>query len=312
MKKIKILFMGTPEFSVPILEALVQNYEVIGVVTQPDKPVGRKQVLTPSSVKMASAQYNLPIFQPVSLRKEYQEILSLQPDMIVTCAYGQFLPKEVLDFPQYGCINVHASLLPAYRGGSPIHKAIIDGSSKTGISIMYMNEKMDQGDILAQQEVIIEMNDTKGTLSTKLSHIGAKLLIETLPKIIDGSIKPQKQKEENATFAYNITREEEKLDFHKSTLALYNQIRGMNPDPIAYTTLDGKILKVYQARIGNKIFVNHEDGAIVSIYKDGIGVSTNDGEIILEEIQLEGKKRCLVKDFLNGVSKEELLKKVLK
>ncbi len=304
--------MGTPEFSVPVLEQLVSNYEVVGVVTQPDKPVGRKHILTPSPVKEASALYNIPVFQPQSLKKEYQVILALKPDMIITCAYGQMLPQEVLNYPKYGCINVHASLLPKYRGGAPIHKAIIDGCVETGITIMYMSEKMDAGDIIAQENVLISERDTKGTLSKKLSEVGAKLLIETLPQIVKGEVDAIKQNEEDVTFAYNITRSEEKLNFHKTTKELYDQIRGMNPDPIAYTTLDGKVLKVYQARCEDHVYMEHEDGAIVALYKDGIGVSTSDGELILEEIQLEGKKRCFVKDFLNGVDKNKLLNQVLK
>lgn len=304
--------MGTPEFSVSVLEKLVKNVNVIGVVTQPDKPVGRKHILTPSPVKLASAEYNLPLFQPNSLRREYQEILDLHPDLIVTCAYGQMLPKEVLDYPKYGCVNVHASLLPEYRGGAPIHKAIMDGKQKTGITIMYMDEKMDRGDILSQEEVVIDFTDNKETLSKKLSQVGAKLLIETLSNMFDGNIEPVKQEEEKATFAYNITREEEKLDFNKTTLELYNQVRGLYPDPISYTTLSGKTLKVYKARMEEHVYMESANGEIVAFYKDGIGVSTSDGELVLEEIQLEGKKKCLVKDFLNGVQKEELLGKILK
>ncbi len=303
--------MGTPEFSVPVLEALVKNYDVIGVVTQPDKPVGRKQILTPSAVKIASSNYNLPLFQPISLRKEYQEVLKGKPDLIVTCAYGQFLPKEVLDAPKYGCINVHASLLPKYRGGAPIHKAIINGESETGITIMEMDEEMDHGAILAQEKIPILDADTKGSLSEKLSQLGAKLLLETLPQVIAKTIKPIPQNDEEKTFAYAIQRAEERLDFNKDTRSLFNQIRGMNPDPIAYTTLQGKIMKVYRARMGDHVFLEKENGEIVEIYKDGIGVSTQDGELILEEIQLEGKKRCLVKDFLNGAKKEELIGLVL-
>ena len=313
MEKLKILLMATPQFSVPILDALMNSqYEIVGVITQPDKPVGRKHIMTPSPIKVASANYNLPLYQPVSLKDEYEEFLKLNPDMIITCAYGQMLPKKLLDYPRYGSINVHASLLPKYRGGAPIHQAIIDGCLKTGITIMYMNEKMDGGDILAQEEVLISPLDTKGSLEEKMSHVGAQLLLKVIPQIIQGEIKPQKQDETEKTMAYNITREQEKLDFHKTTLELYNQIRGMNPDPIAYTTLDGKILKVYRARMSDHVYLEKEDGEIVAIYKDGIGVSTKDSELILEQIQLEGKKKCDVKEFLNGIDKKSLLGKKLK
>ena len=194
----KIVFMGTPDFSVPVLEGLIENkdYEVIGVVSQPDKKVGRKQIITPSKVSEVALKNNIKLFRPEKLRKEYEDILETKPDIIVTCAYGQIVPKEILDFPKYGCINVHASLLPKYRGGAPIHKAIIDGEDKTGITIMYMNEGLDKGDIISQKEIKIEDTDTTETMHDKLSVVGRDLLLETLPKIIEGTINPIKQNEE--------------------------------------------------------------------------------------------------------------------
>lgn len=304
--------MGTPTFSVPILEALAESYSVVLVVTQPDKPVGRKQIITPSPIKVASSAYNLPIFQPVSIKNEFQTILDLHPDLIITCAYGQFLPKKLLECPKYGSINVHASLLPKYRGGAPIHKAIINGEGKTGVTIMKMNEKMDAGDILSQREVIIEEEDDKGSLSEKLSQAGKDLLLETIPKIISNKIEPIPQKEKEASYAYTIQKEEEHLDFSKSTRQLYDQIRGMYPEPIAYAMLDGKRLKIYKARMEDHVYMDKKDGEIVQIYKDGIGVSTKDGELILEQIQLEGKTKCFVHDFLNGTKEEDLLGHLLK
>ena len=195
MKDIKVVFMGTPEFSVPVLEGLIENYQVIGVVSQPDRKVGRKQEVVFSPVKQVAISHDIPVFQPEKIRVDYEDILDLKPDIIITCAYGQIIPKAILDFPKYGCINVHASLLPKLRGGAPIQKAIIDGYSKTGITIMYMDEAMDSGDIISQREIPILDNDTMETLHDKLSILGKELLLDTLPSIIDGFVIRIKQDE---------------------------------------------------------------------------------------------------------------------
>ena len=231
--------MGTPEFSVPVLEALIENYQVVGVVTQPDKEVGRHHEIKPTPVKEVALKNNILVLQPQRIKKEYQEILDLNADLIVTCAYGQMIPKEILDAPKYGCINVHASLLPKLRGGAPIHRAIINNETRTGITIMYMVEKMDAGDILAQEETPILKEDNVGILHDRLSKMGAKLLIETIPDLINGKIKPIPQKEEEVTYAWNIKREEEKIDFNQRTIDIYNQIRGLNPWPGGYALLEG-------------------------------------------------------------------------
>ena len=304
--------MGTPQFSVPVLEGLLEEYQVVGVVTQPDKLVGRKQVKTPSPIKELTSKHQIPVLQPEHIKTDYQDILDLNPDLIVTCAYGQIIPKILLDAPKYGCINVHASLLPKLRGGAPIHKAIIDGYPKTGVTIMYMVEKMDAGDILCQKETIIQDDDTLATLTDRLSQMGKNLLLETLPDLLQGTIKPIPQKESEVTYAYNIKREEEHLDFSKTTRELYNQIRGLNPAPGAYALLDGKIIKLFAARISDSFYTTKEIGEISRIYKDGFGVATKDGELIVTEIQLEGKKRLLVKDYWNGTKPEHLLGKILK
>lgn len=310
MKNIKIVFMGTPEFSVPVLEGLIENYQVIGVVSQPDKEVGRKQELKYSPIKEVALKNNIPVFQPGKIRNEYKEILDLKPDIIITCAYGQIIPKEILDSPKYGCINVHASLLPKLRGGAPIHRAIIEGHSKSGITIMYMDEHMDTGDILAQQELLIENDFNVEILHDKLSVLGKELLLKTLPDIISGKINPIKQNNDEATYAYNIKREDELIDFNKKALEIYNHIRGLNPFPGAYAVLDNKIIKIYNSRLKDHIYTEKENGEIVKIYNDGIGVSTKDYELIITDIKIEGKKRMLVKDYLNGIEKEKLLGKV--
>ena len=302
--------MGTPEFSVPVLEALIENYQVVGVVTQPDKEVGRHHEIKPTPVKEVALKNNIVVFQPQRIKKEYQEILDLKADLIVTCAYGQMIPKEILEAPQYGCINVHASLLPKLRGGAPIHRAIINNETRTGVTIMYMVDKMDAGDILAQIDTPIYKEDNVGILHDRLSKMGAKLLIETIPDLIAGKIKPIPQNEEEVTYAWNIKREEEKIDFNKRTIDIYNQIRGLNPWPGGYALLEGKVVKIYEARISDSFFTTKKNGEIGKIYEDGIGVSTKDGEIIITKLQPSGKRKMLAKEYLNGVHEEDLLGKV--
>ena len=310
MKKIKVVFMGTPEFSVPVLEGLIDNYNVIGVVTQPDKEVGRKKEIKFSPIKEVALKNNIKVLQPEKIRKEYENILALKPDVIITCAYGQIIPKEILDYPKYGCINVHASLLPKLRGGAPIHHAIIDGYSKTGITIMYMDVNMDTGDIISQDEIEIDEDMNVGVLHDKLSIMGKDLLLKTLPDIIKGNIKPIKQNNDDATYAYNIKREEELLDFNKTAKEVYNQIRGLNPFPGAYAVLDGKIIKIYNARITDRMFTQKENGEITNVYKDGFGISVKDYEVIITELKIEGKKRMFTKDYFNGIDQTKLIGKV--
>ena len=309
---LKVVFMGTPEFAVPIVKLLNDSYEVVGVVTQPDKMVGRKKIMTPPPVKVVSEELGLKVFQPRHIKEEYQPILDLKLDLIVTCAYGQILPEEILNYPKYGCINVHASLLPKLRGGAPIHHAIIDGYKETGITIMYMSKKMDQGDILTQVKTEIRDDDTLGTLQYKLSEMAKDLLKATIPLLIDKKIVPLKQKEEEATYGYNISREEEKIDFNKTCEEVDRQVRGLNPVPACYTTLDGKRLKVYDVRFGDKYYPNTENGTIVNFHHDGFSVVCGGKELVITDLALEGKRRCAAKDFLNGVSKEELKGKVLR
>lgn len=307
MNNLKVIFMGTPEFSLPVLEGLNSKYNVVMVVCQPDKPSNRG-VVQYSPVKDFAIKNNIKVFQPVNVKNEYHEILSEKPDLIVTCAYGQIIPKEILDYPKYGCINVHASLLPKLRGGAPIHRAIIEGHKETGITIMKMKEKMDAGDIISQVKTEILDDDTVGTLHDKLSVLARDLLLSTIPNIISGNINLVRQNEEEATFAWNIKREDEKIDFSKTTREIYNQIRGLNPWPGAYVILSGRIIKIWASRYGDKFF-NEEvlNGQIVELYKDGIGVKTSNGEIIITELQLEGKRRMLANEFMNGVVNKELL-----
>ena len=310
MNDLRVVFMGTPDFCIPILEGLIDKCDVVGVVSQPDRKVGRKQILKPTPVKEVSLNNNIKVYQPSNIKTDYKYILDLNPDIIITCAYGQIIPKEVLDYPKYGCINVHASLLPKHRGGAPIHRAIINGDSKTGITIMYMDVGMDDGDIISQKETVIEDSDNLETLHDRLSYLGKDLLLDTLPSIIDGTNKRIKQNEDEVSYSYNIKREEEHIDFSKSSRDIFNLIRGLSPIPGAYVILDGKEIKVYNSVIGNNKYSDKKVGEIVSITKEGISVCTNDGEIIFTDIKPFGKKRMLVSSYINGINKEEIIGKV--
>lgn len=302
-KNIKVIFMGTPEFSVPILQGLIDNYNVIAVVTQPDKPVGRGGKISISPIKELAINNNINVLQPIKIKDDYQSIIDLSPDIIITCAYGQIIPKILLDYPKYGCINVHASLLPKLRGGAPIHHAIIDGYDKTGITIMYMDIGMDTGDIISMEDVTITNIDTMSSLHDRLKIIGRDLLLKTLPDIISGNINRVKQNDNEATYGYNIKKEEEKIDFNKSKKDIYNQIRGLNCFPGAYAIMDNKRIKIWNSYMTDKIYDDKVNGEVSNIYNDGIGVKVVDGEIVLTDIQIEGKKRMSVKDYLNGIDK---------
>lgn len=308
MKKINVAFFGTPVFAVNVLEGLIANYEVVLVVTQPDKPVGRSKKLKPSPIKELALKNNIKVLTPNKIRVEYEEIINTDIDLIVTCAYGQIIPKELLEFPRLGCINVHASLLPKLRGGAPIHHAIIDGYCKTGITIMYMAEKMDAGDIISQKEIVIEPEDNVGTLHDKLSIIGKNLLLETIPEIIAGTNKRIPQQEDQVTFAYNIKREEEKLDFDKTTVELVNQVRGLYPWPLSYILIDNQETKVIEAQPFNSD-ITSEVGTIVGITTDAILVKTIDGTLAITKIKPFSKKEILIKDYINGKNKDELIGK---
>jgi len=302
--KTKIVFMGTPEFACPILEMLIENYEVGLVVTQPDKKVGRKQILTPPPVKELAEKYHIPVFQPLKIKENYQEILAIQPDLIITCAYGQIIPKTILEAPQIGSFNVHASLLPKYRGGSPIHAAIINGEEKTGITIMYMDEGMDTGDMVVKKEITITKEDNVGSLHDKLSHLGAELLKETLPSIIQKTNPREPQKNEEATYAYNIERAEEHIDFSKTGKEIINQIRGLNPWPTANFIIENQEYKALEATFQKQeVQTTHQ---IVKITKDALGITCQDGIIYITKLKPFGKKIMYTKDYLNGIDKEKL------
>lgn len=301
----KVVFMGTPDFSVPVLQTLLKDgYEVVAVVTQPDRPKGRKRVLTPPPVKVEALKHEIPVLQPekIRLEEEYQQVLAYEPDLIVTAAFGQILPTPILEAPKYGCINVHASLLPELRGGAPIHYSILQGKPKTGVTIMYMVEKLDAGDILTQVEVPIEERDHVGTLHDKLSAAGAKLLSETIPSLVKGEITPVQQNDDEATFASNIKREQEKIDWARTGEEIYNHIRGLHPWPVAYTTADGQVMKIWW---GEKVSASGKPGTVLSLEEDGFIVATgNETAIKVTELQPAGKKRMDAAQYLRGTSVE--------
>ncbi len=307
--QIKTIFMGTPDFAVPILDALMRDTKVKLVVSQPDAYVGRKKILTASPVKQCALAHNIPVFTPSNIKKEYEELKKYDVDLIVTCAYGQIVPKEVLELPKLGCINVHASLLPKYRGGAPIHHAIINGEKETGITIMYMDIGMDTGDIISLKKIPINKEDTVESMHDKLSQLGASLLEETLPSIIDGTNKRVKQNNEEATYAPTIKREDEHLDFNLTAEEVFNKVRGLNSWPLANIILDNEEIKVIEGFIDNT--TNKEPGVICDIKKDAIGISCSDRVFYITKLKPFGKKAMTTKDYLNGIKKEELLGKKL-
>lgn len=297
--------MGTPDFSTSILEMLIESYEVVAVVTQPDRPVGRKRTLTPPPVKKVAMAHDVPVYQPEKLSdsETLNTLLNMEYDLIVTAAFGQLLPKALLDHPKYGAVNVHASLLPKYRGGAPIHQAIIDGESETGVTIMYMVERLDAGDMIAQQALPIEDQDNVGTMHDKLSALGTKLLSDTLPSILNGTNPRTAQDDTKASFASNIQREDEWIDWSQDARTIFNHIRGLSPWPVASTRFDDKVMKIYAADIVKDI--TGEAGEIIRTTKKQIIVGTGSSEsIALKEIQLAGKKRMPTANFLSGYQEE--------
>ena len=301
----KIVFMGTPDFSVPILRQLHKNYDVVLVVTQPDTPQGRKRVLTPPPVKVYAEKHHIPCFQPKRIKEDHHPVIEAKPDIIITAAYGQIIPETLLDFSKYKAINVHASLLPKLRGGAPIQRAIERRHKTTGVTIMEMVKKMDAGDILAQEAIPIDTLETSGTLFDKLSNLGAVLLLQTLPDIIHQRITPIPQNPKDVTFAYNITREEERLDFNESVLDLEAKIRAFHPQPNTYTVINNKKLKIIWGRVHQckNFFKNHtdtENGTIIKHFQDGFAVKCPDGALIATQVQLEGKNPMSAEQFLRG------------
>ena len=304
----RVIFMGTPDFSVGALKALAENgYEIAGVVTQPDKPRGRGKASAMTPVKEAALELGLTVYQPARVREQsfMDTVRALNPDVIVVSAFGQIIPKALLELPRYGCVNIHASLLPKYRGAAPIQWAVMDGEPVSGVTIMQMDEGLDTGDMLAKTEVPLEPDETGGSLFDKLSRAGAELLIRTLPALEQGTLTPEKQPLESPTaYARMIRKEDGRIDWNLEAEAIERRIRGLNPWPSAYTFLEGKTLKIWKADVsGREYDKNGQEalpGTVVLTDKEGIHVACGEGRLILQEVQLEGKKRMDAAAFLRG------------
>ena len=300
----KTVFMGTPDFAVPPLHALIEaGYEVAAVVTQPDKPKGRGKTLLPTPVKEEALMHEIPVYQPQRVRKnpEFLETLKeIDPDIIIVAAFGQIIPKEILELPKFGCINIHASLLPKYRGAAPIQQAVIDGEKESGVTIMQMGEGLDIGDMISKIIIPLAPDETGGSLFGKLAQAGAELLIKTLPSIEQGTAEREKQPEESPTpYAAMITKQMGLMNFSKPAEELERLVRGMNPWPSAYTFINGKTLKVWKCKVSGEQ-TDAIPGTVFLTDKEGIHVACEKGTLILTEVQLEGKKRMDTEAFLRG------------
>lgn len=298
----KLIFMGTPEFSVPSLQRLIKEFEVSAVFTQPDRPKGRGKNLAMSSVKQLAQTYDIPVYQPLKLRnnKEMIEVIKgLKPDFIVVVAFGQILPKEILDIPKYGCINLHASLLPKYRGAAPINWCIIEGESKSGNTTMLMDVGLDTGDTLLTEEIELPNTMTAGELHDILMNSGGELLVKTINGIVNNHIKPVKQENDLSSYASMLGKEMAKINWECTNVNIHNFIRGLNPWPIAYTHYKDTVMKIYKSRVLNEVS-SKESGSIIEVSKEGLKVSTGIGVLLIEEIQFPGKKPLKVKDYIIG------------
>lgn len=302
----RIVFMGTPDFSVPTLEQLIRHHQVVGVVTQPDKRKGRGKAMAFPPVKEKALEYDIPVYQPVKVREPafIEELKKMNPDIIVVVAFGQILPEEILNLPAFGCVNVHASLLPKYRGAAPIQWSVIDGEKETGVTTMYMAKGLDTGDMIDKVVVPIAPKETGETLHDKLAEAGGELILETLSKIENGTAVRTPQNDEESCYAKMLTKELGEIDWNQSAVAIERLIRGLNSWPSAYTHLDGKTLKIWDADVaeGN---TDSTAGTVTEVKKDCFYVQTGDGRLKVNEIQLQGKKRMSVQAFLLGYKIEK-------
>jgi methionyl-tRNA formyltransferase len=299
----KVCFMGSMDFAAVILEKLNKEFPVDLVVTQPDRPVGRKRILKGTPVKEKALALGIDLFQPENIKKDHDLIINQNFDFIIVAAYGQMIPDIVLEHGKFRAINVHASLLPKYRGGSPMHRAIINGDDYSGVSIMYMVKKMDAGPILSQSKVKISPDDDVASIEMKLASVGGDLLIDTMHDLLNDNVTSNPQNQEKVTYAYHIKKEEQKLDFNKTAKDNYNLVRGLHPWPIAFFEIDQVPMKVYKADYIEED-ASKEVGQIVKINKDGVFIQTSKGQFILKEVQLRGKKRMLINDFMNGIGRQ--------
>lgn len=301
----RIVFMGTPDFAAASLEVLAKSeHEILYVVTKVDKPVGRKGELTPSAVKVVALEHGLTVYQPIKVREEgfVNQLREDKPDVIIVVAYGQIIPKSILEIPKYGCINIHGSLLPKYRGAAPIQWAVLNGETETGITSMFMDEGLDTGDMLIKKKLSLDERETAGTLFEKMKVLGAEVLIETLSKLEKGELSPEKQPDESPTpYSKMLTKDMGLIDFNLSAKALDSFVRGMSPWPSAFTKLNGKTLKIWEAFPSDEASSNTV-GEVVKLDKDALYIACGEGALKVTEVQLEGKKRMPVSEFLKGTS----------
>jgi len=302
MKNIRVVFMGTPNFALNPLKVLIEKTNVVLVVTKPDAKVGRKKVLTPSPVKELANSKNIPVFTPQSIKKDYQKVIDAKPDLIVTCAYGKIIPKVLIDYPKYGCVNIHASILPKYRGAAPIQWSLINGDKETGITLMYMDEFMDTGDIIDVFKYQIKDTDDVGTLHEELSIIGGKIIDKNLENLISGNVKRIKQNDEDATYAPMIERGMEEIDFNDTVENISNKIRAFSPWPLTRTKILDEEIKIIKAHYSNE----KSDVNKLYIDKNILGIGCQNGIIYLDIIKPIGKNQMDIKNYLNG--KKGLLK----
>lgn len=298
----KIVFMGTPDIAVPCLQKIIdEKYDILGVVTQPDKPKGRGKKLGMSPVKELAIENNIPVYQPIKARDEefIETMKSLNPDVIVVVAFGQILPKDILEIPKLGCINVHVSLLPKYRGAAPINWVIINGEEKTGVTTMYMDEGLDTGDMILKTEVNLDDNITAGELHDKMMNIGAETLKETLKLIGEGTAPREVQNHEEFSYAPIMNKSLGNIDFSKNAMEIHNLVRGVNPWPSAYTTYNGVTMKIWKTKVLDEESTK-DAGTIIDVNKEGIKISTKDKVLLIEEIQMPNKKRMLVGEYIKG------------
>ena len=292
-----VVFMGTPDFAVPSLENIAKVHNVQAVFTQPDKPVGRKMVLTPPDVKVCAEKLGIPVYQPVKLKdsESYEIIKELNPDLIVVVAYGQILPENILNIPKYGCINVHGSLLPKYRGAAPIQWSVLNGDKVTGVTTMYMEKGLDTGDILETKEYEIGINDTAGEVFDTLAEMGGKLILDTLEKAEKGQLHPIKQDDSKSSYAKMLDKSMCNIDFSKTNLQVHNQVRGLSPWPVASTKLNGKVLKIFETRLAEG---KGKPGEILNT--NPLTIACGEGAVVVNTVQLQGKKKMDSKAFLQG------------
>lgn len=300
----RVVFIGTPDFAIPTLERLIEEHNVVAVVTQPDKPKGRGNKMTYPPVKEIAIEHNIPVFQPIKIKEKeaIDEIRKYEPEVIVVVAFGQLISKELLDMPKFGCINVHGSLLPKYRGSAPIHWSIINGEAITGATTMFMDVGCDTGDMLLKCELPIDSEDTYQSLHDKMKFAGADLLIETLEKLQKGTLNRIKQNNEDSTYIPQLKKDTGHINWDKPSTSIINLIRGLNPWPSAYTLYDGEVLKIWKAEKSDEDYAASE-GVVVDIIKNkGFVVKTGDGAIIVSEVQAQGGKKMSVTDYMRGHS----------